>query len=271
MRYNRSPAVGAVVVAGVVGVVLAITASNAKRGTHSEAAVTPTSSPRSATKSASPLPPVRNTASPVAVPAPGAGLPTQPINRVNATYGMIALTFDDGPDPRWTGQVLALLAQYRIHATFCFVGEYVRKYPALVHQIAAAGHSMCNHTYTHDDRIGTRTPAQIRSDLQATYDAIVSASGGVRPRYFRAPAGRWTPALIAEARAQGMSPLDWTVDPRDWARPGVPTIVHNVLANVRPGSIVLMHDGYGHREQSVAALRLILPELRRRGLHPIAL
>ena len=193
------------------------------------------------------------------------------MRHINPAGGAIALTFDDGPDPRWTGQVLALLAQYHMHATFCLVGEYARQYATLVRQMVAAGHTLCNHTYRHDEHVGSRPPAEIRADLQTTYDAIVAASGGVAPRYFRAPAGVWSPALIAEARTEGMTPLDWAIDARDWQRPGVPAILHNILGDMQPGAIVLMHDGYGHREQTVAALRQLLPALTSRGLHSVAL
>lgn len=209
-----------------------------------------------------------------ATTAPGARpppAPGRPLTRVSAVGGTIALTFDDGPDPRWTGQVLALLAEYRMHATFCLIGGYARKYPALVRQIVARGNSLCNHTFTHDEHVGSRPPPQLRADLESTSAAITTASGGAPPRYFRAPAGRWTPALLSESRAEGMTPLGWTVDPRDWAQPGTPAIVAAVLRSLRPGAIILMHDGFGHRDQSVAALRQLLPVLVARRLHSVAL
>ncbi|MDQ6874931.1 MAG: polysaccharide deacetylase family protein [Actinomycetota bacterium] len=204
----------------------------------------------------------------------GVGLPPAPggrLTRISPAGGAIALTFDDGPDPRWTGQVLALLAQYRMHATFCLIGTYARKYPALVRQIVARGNSLCDHTFTHDEHVGSRPVLQIRAQLESAYAAITAASGGVPPRYFRAPAGRWTPALLSESRAEGMTPLGWSVDPRDWARPGTPAITAAVLRSLKPGSIVLMHDGYGRRDQSVAALRQMLPVLVARRLHSVAL
>lgn len=211
-----------------------------------------------------------------AAPAPRSSAPatavwSQPLRHIPAEGGSIALTFDDGPDPRWTGQVLALLRAYHVHATFCLIGTYVAAHPALVRAIAAAGHTLCDHTWSHDEHVGGRPPAQITAQLGLTYDAIVTASGGVRPRYFRAPGGNWTPALIAATRALGMVPLGWSVDPRDWSRPGTPAIVSGVLRGLRAGDIVLMHDGYGRREQTVAALRQLLPMLAARHLHPVAL
>lgn len=189
---------------------------------------------------------------------------------IGAGGGAVALTFDDGPDPRFTPQVLALLATYHLHATFCMVGIHAREYPWLVRAVVAGGNSLCNHTYSHDEHLGRRTPAQIAADLRDTDDAIVAATGR-RPRFFRAPAGNWTPTLISAAGSDGMVPLGWSVDPRDWARPGVPSIVGTTLAELHPGGILLMHDGFGHREESVAALRLLLPALAARRMHPVPL
>ncbi len=189
---------------------------------------------------------------------------------IASTGGAVALTFDDGPDPRFTPQVLALLAAYRVHATFCLVGRHVIEHPELVRQIVAGGHTLCNHTYGHDTYIGRRTLAQITADLRRTDAAIASASG-VRPRYFRAPDGVWTPHLLTAVDSEGMVPLGWSADPSDWARPGVPHIVRTSLAELHPGGILLMHDGYGHREQSVAALRVLLPALAAKRLYPVPL
>lgn len=192
------------------------------------------------------------------------------MSTIDTAGGAVALTFDDGPDPRYTPQVLALLAQYQLHATFCLVGIHVREYPWLVRAIVAGGHTLCNHTYQHDEHIGRHTPAQIDSDLRRTDDAILAATGR-RPRLFRAPAGNWTPALFRELGKEGLVPLGWSADPRDWARPGVPSIVATALSELHPGGILLMHDGFGHREQSVAALRLLLPVLAARRMHPVPL
>jgi peptidoglycan/xylan/chitin deacetylase (PgdA/CDA1 family) len=203
-------------------------------------------------------------------PRAAAGQPRSPVFTIAARGGAVALTFDDGPDPRWTPQVLALLAHYHLHATFCLVGIHAREYPWLVREIVHSGNSLCNHTYNHDEFIGRHTPAQITHDLRRTDNAIVAAAG-VHPRYFRAPAGNWTPRLLAAAKTEGMVPLGWSADPRDWARPGVPSIVGTTLTELHPGGILLMHDGFGHREQSVAALRVLLPALAARKLHPVPL
>src|SRR5215468_334705 len=93
----------------------------------------------------------------------------------------------------------------------------------------------------------TPGPTTIRAEIDRTYSAIVTASGGVRPRYFRAPGGRWSPAVVAEARRLGLRPLGWSVDPADWRRPPAALITRRVLDQVAPGAVVLLHDGYGNR------------------------
>jgi peptidoglycan/xylan/chitin deacetylase (PgdA/CDA1 family) len=176
------------------------------------------------------------------------------------------LTFDDGPDPRWTPAVLDLLRRYRMRATFCLVGEHVVEHPELVRRIAADGDALCDHTWSHDEALADRPQATIRAEMGRTYDAIVAASGGNRPRYFRAPGGRWSPAVVAEARRLRLRPLGWSVDPADWRRPPAVLITRRVLDGAVPGAIVLLHDGYGNRAATVAALRDILPALAARHL-----
>lgn len=171
-----------------------------------------------------------------------------------------ALTFDDGPDPTWTPRVLQLLKAAHVHATFCLVGRRVAKYPALVRAIVAGGHALCNHSWSHDEKLAWRSPLDVQQELERT-QAAVRRAAGVTPRLFRAPGGVWSPGLMREARRQGMSPLEWNVDPRDWARPGTPAIVRGVLRSVRPGAVVLLHDGGGDRSQTVLALRVLLVAL----------
>ncbi|MFG1928548.1 polysaccharide deacetylase family protein [Cryptosporangium sp. NPDC048952] len=174
----------------------------------------------------------------------------------------VALTFDDGPDPHWTPQVLALLRKNHIKATFCLIGVNVKAHPDLVRKIAVDGHTLCNHTMRHDLNLKTKSRSVIDADLRATSRLITRASGGVRPTYFRAPGGNWSATIVSVARQQGMALLGWVVDPRDWAKPPSSTIVTRVRAGVGPGTIVLMHDGGGDRSRTVAACKVLLPELK---------
>jgi peptidoglycan/xylan/chitin deacetylase (PgdA/CDA1 family) len=183
----------------------------------------------------------------------------------NASGPLIALTFDDGPDPRWTPAVLELLRQHRIRATFCLVGRHVAQHPELVRRIAADGHALCNHSWSHDEAMQLRSAASVSADLARTSRAITEAAGRP-PRYYRAPGGNWAPTAVAEAGRQRLRLLGWSVDPYDWRRPPSTEIVRRVLAGAGPGAIVLLHDGYGARANTVAALRTLLDALAARQL-----
>jgi peptidoglycan/xylan/chitin deacetylase (PgdA/CDA1 family) len=175
----------------------------------------------------------------------------------------IALTIDDGPDPRFTPKILALLQRHQITATFCQVGQLAQRRPGLVREVADQGHLLVNHTWTHAD-LTRATATAIHDEIARTSD-LLDDIASQRPGFFRAPYGAWSPHVMSQCRAQCLKPLDWSVDPRDWSRPGVETIVHTVVRTTRTGSIILEHDGGGDRSQTVAALRLILPRLLDQG------
>ena len=176
----------------------------------------------------------------------------------------VSLTFDDGPDPIWTPQVLELLRRHSAVATFCVCGNQARKHPQLVRDIVAAGMRLCNHTRTHPaDLTLVPEPAQrdevlgTSADLRAAVDAPVA--------YFRAPGGHWSPPVLQLAVDQGMQPLGWSIDLRDWEQPGRLQILGTLERHLRPGAVILMHDGGGHRAQTVEAVELMLPWLRESG------
>jgi len=178
---------------------------------------------------------------------------------------VIALTIDDGPSPVYTPQVLRLLAKYQVTATFSMVGLEVAAHPAVAREVAAAGHKIINHTWSHID-LASQSPAVIAGQITRATDAIHRATGRV-PDMFRAPYGAWSPAVLRQCEQSGMIPLAWSVDPRDWSRPGVASIVGNIMRNTRTGSIILEHDGGGNRSQTVAALKIVLPRLLAEGYH----
>lgn len=179
--------------------------------------------------------------------------------------GAVALTFDDGPDGPWTRRIADLLHQHHVPAVFCMIGRQVREHPGLVRRIARDGNGLCDHTWDHDLALRSRPHGQQRLDIHRGYRAIRLATDGVRPQFFRAPGGFWSHALIREARAQGLTPLPWTVDPDDWERPGVRHIVRTVLRELRPGGVILLHDGGGNRRQTLDALRILLHRLPNLG------
>ncbi|ONH24929.1 chitooligosaccharide deacetylase [Pseudofrankia asymbiotica] len=189
----------------------------------------------------------------------------------NAPANAVALTIDDGPDPTWTPRVLALLRQYNVHATFCLVGRQAQAHPDLVRQIVAAGHAICNHSMTHPQPFAHRPAAEVQQQISRAQSAITSAAG-TAPHLFRAPGGDWSPTVFEAAAKQGLAPIAWNVDPRDWSRPGTQKIVDSLLA-AKPGDILLCHDGDGDRpdnagtdrSQTVQALRTALPQLKSKG------
>ncbi|MBA3489908.1 MAG: polysaccharide deacetylase family protein [Longispora sp.] len=175
----------------------------------------------------------------------------------------VALTFDDGPSPTYTPQLLAMLRQYNIKATFCLVGTEVEAYPELVRSIVADGHSLCNHSWHHDFGLGSQSDENIRENLGRTNDAIRRAVSGARIKYYRQPGGRWNSRIVAIAQSLGMRSLHWDVDPQDW-RYGEEAIYRTVTSQTHSGSIVLMHDAGGNRANTMAACKRILPQLKAR-------
>jgi peptidoglycan-N-acetylglucosamine deacetylase len=171
----------------------------------------------------------------------------------------IALTIDDGPSPIYTPQVLRVLEEHKITATFSMVGQNVAYYPQVAREVASAGHLIVNHTWDHQN-LAVLPDAAMRDEVTRAASEIHAATGR-RPTLFRAPYGAWSPALLDYCAAQGLTPLDWSVDPRDWARPGVTAIVRDILTTTHSGSIILEHDGGGDRSQTVAALKIVLPRL----------
>jgi peptidoglycan/xylan/chitin deacetylase (PgdA/CDA1 family) len=175
----------------------------------------------------------------------------------------IALTIDDGPSPIYTPQILRILERYKVTASFSMVGESVTYNPGIARDVADAGHVIINHTWDHSD-LALMTASQARTEIARATDAI-HAAVGERPRIFRAPYGAWSRATLEYCAAEKLMPLDWSVDPRDWARPGVREIVSNIMANTATGSIILEHDGGGDRSETVAALKIVIPRLLDRG------
>src|SRR5207245_1764642 len=178
---------------------------------------------------------------------------------------VVALTFDDGPDPRWTPQVLAELRQAGIRATFCLVGVNVRRHPELVRAIHDAGHVLCDHTEHHDETLDRAGRDRIESEIGPAA-AEIHAAGGDAPRFYRPPGGRLSAQVVDVARLHSMPVLAWSMDPRDWKGKSAADIRGYVLAGVRPGYVILLHDGGGDRSPTVAEVPDLIRELTKRGL-----
>lgn len=179
----------------------------------------------------------------------------------------VALTFDDGPDPFYTPQVLDVLARYDVKATFFVIGRHVDAHPELIRHIVASGHAVGSHGYSHAILRGV-WPGEITTELQRR-DVALYRAAGIQTRLFRHPGGMQGVFLPFVARAGGWRVVVWSVDSRDYTQPGAEEIVRRVLEAAHPGAIVLLHDGSPHgdesRRQTVAALPAILEGLRARG------
>ncbi|MEK6328544.1 MAG: bifunctional polysaccharide deacetylase/glycosyltransferase family 2 protein [Actinomycetota bacterium] len=182
----------------------------------------------------------------------------------------IALTFDDGPDPRWTPQIAALLRRLGVPATFFVVGEHVVEHPGLVASLKDQGFELGAHTFNHADL--TTMPGWERDLQMSMTDAAVVGAAGVRPRFFRPPYTGGPESITRTYAAELASTLDpghlvalSNYDSEDWREPGASQIVRNATPPGRRGGVILFHDGGGDRSQTVAALRRLVPRLEGRG------
>ncbi|CDX53219.1 Chitooligosaccharide deacetylase [Mesorhizobium plurifarium] len=187
----------------------------------------------------------------------------------------IYLTFDDGPHPLCTPQILNLLAEHRVPATFFVIGTYALGQPELIQRMVAEGHEVGNHTMTHPDlsRCGFD---EVQREIFDANAAIMMACPQASVRHLRAPYGNWTEEVFAASAIAELAAIKWSVDPCDWSRPGVDTIVDAVLESAKPGAIVRLHDGFppdelvavsgaGLRDQTVMAVSRLIPALLERG------
>ncbi len=198
------------------------------------------------------------------------------IRRAGYQKGLVALTFDDGPDPEWTPQILDILKSRHVPATFFVIGENAMPHPFLLNRIVDEGSEIGNHSFTHPNL--ARVSAEgTRIELNST-DRLVEAYTGRSTRLFRAPyfgdaepttANEIVPALVAQQ--DGYTNVGLHVDPGDWKKPGAAAIVRTAIDQVQTdnpetaGQIILLHDGGGDRAQTVAALPGIIDGLRAKG------
>lgn len=177
---------------------------------------------------------------------------------VRATDKVFALTFDDGPWPEYTREMLAILQREKVKATFFMVGQEVTRRPEIAREVRDAGHAIGNHSWDHPSR-----PRDPKMQVQRTDQAIKKAVG-FKPVLFRPPYGIMA-SMAKISQAEGDAVLLWSADSGDWHKPGASKIAQRIISQASPGGIALMHDGGGSRGQSVAALPIIIDTLRERG------
>ena len=207
-----------------------------------------------------------------AVLAHGAFVPNSPVfgpvvgrgPRERALY----LTFDDGPNPSTTERIVQVLQRERVPATFFMVGRHVDRYPELARLVAEGGFGIGNHTYSHT-KLALAGPRRTAREVRTAHEAIVLRTG-VAPSGFRAPHGYRNPFLRRATAAYGYRVFGWTLGVWDTDRPGAAVIRRRVGAGVRPGAVLLLHDGDGYdpegdRRQTAEALPGIIQDCRALG------
>jgi len=178
--------------------------------------------------------------------------------------GDVAITFDDGPSSITTSQILEILARYRARATFFATGLNAERHPEIMRAISEQGHEIGNHTYCHFDLLKASCWA-LEWQISAAQNAIARIIG-FRPKIFRPPYSRINEAIRNALQAKGLKVTMWSVSPADYDEPSPAKITEYVLSNIRPGSIVVLHD---YRWQTVLALERILEGLHKKGLQPV--
>ncbi len=182
----------------------------------------------------------------------------------------IALTFDDGPDPLYTLQILEVLRQHGVKATFFCIGEQTLAHPYVIKQAHEAGHTIGNHSWGHPD-MGLLPATDVLPEIIRASDAIREITG-VAPVFFRPPFGSLSTHVLTQVRQLDLTTVLWNAgeEARDWSNPGINFIVKSILAKARNGSIILMHDSGGDRSQTVAALSIIIEKLKEKGFRLVS-
>jgi len=190
------------------------------------------------------------------------------LGKIGSDRKVVALTFDDGPNPDATPLILDTLHEKKVHATFFILGSHAERWPELVRRISHEGHQIGNHGYFHRKQ-QFKSPFYVSRDIRLGIRAIKRA-GAPAPRYFRAPHGFRSPWTTPIASSYGERTVGWSLGVWDSDCPGVDEIVRRTLEGVEPGSIILLHDGDGYnpdgdRTQTAAALPQIIDRLKEQG------
>ena len=185
------------------------------------------------------------------------------VRRVETHEKVVALTYDDGPNPFGTQAVLDLLARRNVHATFFLVGNRVQQYPELAQKIWQAGHQVGNHSWSHS-LLMFKTYATVWQEVEKT-DLLLRQLGYTDEIYFRSPHGMKFISLPRVLNTMHKKNILFDVVAWDWRSPGAPKIARKVLHEVRPGSIILLHDGVGKQSDTLKAVDHIITTLKDRG------
>ncbi|MGE5390754.1 MAG: polysaccharide deacetylase family protein [Deltaproteobacteria bacterium] len=178
---------------------------------------------------------------------------------------VVAITFDDGPMPVYTTQILDILDQYQAKATFFMIGERMKEYPGIVKEVSDRGHVIANHTFTHPANLRTLDDQQVQWELKAASDVSENLTGQ-RVYLFRPPRGIMDDRLMRTVRGAGYEVIIWSICADNHAAPTPELMAKRVTEQIKPGQIILLHDGrVPERKLDVEATRLILADLSAKG------
>ena len=186
------------------------------------------------------------------------------INEILTAHRVIAITFDDGPNPVYTPQVLEIFSEAKGKATFFMIGEEMRNHPEVVKQVANGGHEIGNHTFTHP-KLSQLSVQDCLKEIEET-EKLIESMAGRKPVVFRPPYLDYnhdTVSLLQKKSYPMIGALN--LEAQDWEQPGVEHIVRKSREAVRNGSILIFHDGYGDRSQTIEAVRVLVSELTSQG------
>lgn len=223
-----------------------------------ESSAKPAVTPASETPSPEPTPTSTPKSEPRAAAASGV------VNQVKTSKKLVAFTFDDGPDGKYTPKILDILKQYNVKATFYMVGTQAERFPEVIKRIKEEGHGIGNHSWSHP-QMPKLSESDMRNQIQKTDDAIAAAIG-TPATTFRPPYGATNKALEAMLHERGQSVVNWSVDTRDWAGTSPRSMIQNVKDHTTPGGIVLMHSfGNKYVPNTIAALPEMITHLQQNG------
>ncbi len=181
----------------------------------------------------------------------------------SAAEKKIALTFDDGPHPRYTKKILSILEKYNIKATFFVIGVNIQNYPQELKKIYESGHEIGNHSYDHHSTLGLNKE-ELCKEIE-TCEELIYNSIGTKPTLFRPPQGKFDEMLTQITAKKGYSVILWSIDTRDWEHASPSNIAETVIKNISGGDIILMHDYVSGKNTTCDALEIIIPALQEKG------
>ncbi len=185
------------------------------------------------------------------------------IKQVPTNKKIIALTYDDGPSPLYTEKILKVLKNNKVKATFFVVGSRAQKRAAIVKKVIEQGHDVGNHSWSHI-RLKEQSSHVIKKEITQT-DKVIKKLGYTKEIYFRSPYGSQSPKISAVLNSLHKKNILFNIMPFDWQRPGTKKIVENIVAQVKPGSIILLHDCCNGRDQTVEATDIVIKKLKAKG------